>query len=108
MRPADVIGNTDGRKRQLCRCPARTARAGRRRSGNQNGSEWRASADEDGGSSASVANLIDGQHRILEMGEVPHARKKGQFRAHAFGELHSLLLVDVEVFLAPKRPSRTS
>src|SRR5258705_435832 len=54
-----------------------------------------------GGSSESVTNLIDGQHRILKMGEVPYARKKSQFRAHSFGELYSHLLVDVEVFLAP-------
>jgi len=59
-----------------------------------------------GGSSESVTNLIDGQHWILQMGEVPYARKKSQFRAHSFGELYSHLLVDVEVF--PKRPSRAS
>ena len=54
-----------------------------------------------GGSSEGVTNLIDGQHWILQMGEVPYARKKSQFRAHSFGELYSHLFVDVEVFLAP-------
>src|SRR5262245_2809037 len=54
-----------------------------------------------GGSSECSTNLIDGQPWVLQVGEMPHARKKGQLRVQPFGQLYSHLLVDVEIFLAP-------
>src|SRR5262245_49410920 len=49
-------------------------------------------------------------HRLPALGsaggEMPHARKKGQFSVQPFGELYSHLLVDVEILLAPNHLHR--
>src|SRR5215468_4645743 len=47
-------------------------------------------------SSECSTNLIDGQPWVLQVGEMPYPRKKGQLRVQPFGELYSHLVVDVE------------